>query len=52
MEPARVCLRVLGGSPWHGSDALGFADGDDPWDLSLGRTGDGKFDEETFLGEL
>ena len=29
-------MRVLGGSPLHGSDALGFADGDCPWNLSLG----------------
>ena len=36
MDPARVRLRVLGGSPLHGSDALGFADGDCPWNLSLG----------------
>ena len=53
MEPGRVHLRVLDGNPLHGSDALGFVDGDCPWNLSLGRsTGDGKFDGETFLGVL
>jgi hypothetical protein len=53
MEPARVHLRVLGGNPLHGSNELGFADGDCPWNLSLGHhTGDGKFDGETFLGRL
>ena len=53
MEPVRVRLRVLGGNPLHGSDALGFADGDCPWNLSLGqRTGDGKFDGEAFLDKL
>jgi hypothetical protein len=36
MEPVRVHLRVLGGSPLHGSDTLGFTDGDHPWNLSLG----------------
>jgi hypothetical protein len=53
MEPVLVHLRVLGGNPVHGSDALGFTDGDCPWNLSLGqRTFDGKFDGETFLGSL
>ena len=36
MEPARVHWRVLGESPLHGSDTLGFTDGDCPWNLSLG----------------
>ncbi len=49
MEPASVRLRGLGGNPLQGSDALGFADGYCPWNLSLGqRTGDGKFDGEAF----
>jgi hypothetical protein len=53
MEPVRVRLWVLGENPLHGSDTLGFTDGDYPWNLSLGRrTGDGKFDGETFLGGL
>jgi hypothetical protein len=53
MEPARVRLRVLGGNPLHGSDTFGFTDGDRPWNLSLGqRTGDGKFDGESFLVRL
>jgi len=51
MDPVRVRLRVLGGN--HGSDTLGFTDGDYPWNLSLGQlTGDGKFDGKTFLGGL
>ena len=51
VPPARV--RVLGGNPFHGSDALVFTEGDYPWNLSLGRhTGDGKFDGEAFLGRL
>jgi hypothetical protein len=53
MEPVRVHLRVLGGNPLQGSDALWFTDGDCPWNLSLGQlTGDRKFDGETFLGRL
>jgi hypothetical protein len=53
MNPVHVRLRVLGGNPLHGSDALGLTDGDFPWNLSLGRhTGDGKFDGEIFLGRL
>ncbi len=48
-----VRFRVLGGNSLHGSDGLGFADGDCPWNLSLGQsTGDGKFDGEVFLGRL
>jgi hypothetical protein len=30
-------LAVLGGNPLHGSDTLGFTDGDYPWNLSLGQ---------------
>ena len=42
---------VLGGNPLHGSDALDSRMGACLWDLSLGqRTGDGKYDGETFLG--
>jgi hypothetical protein len=53
MEPVRVLLRILGGNPVHGSDTLGFTNGDCVWNLSLSqRTGDGKFDGETFLGRL
>jgi hypothetical protein len=35
-----------------GVSCTGFTDGDCLWDLSLGRTGDGKFDGQTFLGRL
>jgi hypothetical protein len=46
-------LLVLGGHPLHGSDALDSRMVSCLWDLSLGkRTGDGRFDEETFLGGL
>jgi hypothetical protein len=46
-------LVVLGGNPLDGSDALHSRMGSSQWDLSLGqRTGDGRFDEETFLGGL
>jgi hypothetical protein len=41
MKLVRVRFRVLGGNPLHGSDTLGFTDGDYPWNLSLGHhTGD------------
>jgi hypothetical protein len=44
-------LLVLGGNPLHGSDALDSRMGACLWDLSLGyRTGDGRFDGETFFG--
>jgi hypothetical protein len=43
-------LLVLGGNPLHGSDTLDSRMGACLWDLSLGqRTGDGRFDGETFL---
>jgi hypothetical protein len=42
-------LLVLGVNPFVGDRCTGFTDGDCIWDLSLGqRTGDGKFDGETF----
>ena len=42
---------VLAGNPLRGSDALDSRMGASLWDLSLGqRTGDGKYDGETFLG--
>ena len=45
-------LLVLGGNPLHGSDALDSRMGACLWDLSLGHTGDGRSDGETFLGGL
>jgi hypothetical protein len=46
-------LLVLGGNPLYGSDALDSRMGVCLWDLSLGqRTGDGRFDGETFLGGM
>ena len=50
MSSTRVHFQVLGVNPLKGSP--GFTDGDYLWELSLGRTGDGKFDGETFLGRL
>jgi hypothetical protein len=51
MASTRGRLLVLGGNPWHGSDALDSRMGACLWDLSLGQhTGDGKLDGETFLG--
>jgi hypothetical protein len=44
-------MRGVGVNPLQGSLA-GFTDGDCLWDLSLGRTGDGKIDGETFWGRL
>jgi hypothetical protein len=42
-------LLVLGVNPFTGAHCTGFVHGDCLWDLSLGhRTGDGKFDVETF----
>ena len=53
MASTRGRLLVLGGNPLHGSDALDSRMGACLWDLSLGqRTGDGRFDGETFLGGL
>jgi len=51
MASTRGRLLVLGGNPLHGSDALDSRMGACLWDLSLGqRTGDGRFDGETFFG--
>jgi hypothetical protein len=51
MVSTRGRLLVLGGNPFHGSDALDSRMGACLWDLSLGQhTGDGKLDEATFLG--
>jgi hypothetical protein len=51
MVSTRGRLLVLGGNPLHGSDALDSRMGTCLWDLSLGqRTGDGRFDGETFFG--
>jgi hypothetical protein len=48
MEPVRVHLRVLGGSPLHGSDTLGFTDGDCPWNLySRSRTAESFSQDDT-----
>jgi hypothetical protein len=53
MVSTRGRLMVLGGNPLHGSDALDSRMGACLWDLSLGhRTGDGRFDGETFLVEV
>jgi hypothetical protein len=53
MLSTRGRLLVLGGNPLHGSDTPDSRMGDCLWDLSLGqRTGDGRFDGETFLGGL
>jgi hypothetical protein len=53
MTSTRGHLLVLGGNPLHGSDALDSRMGACLWDLSLGpRTGDGRFDGETFLDGL
>ncbi len=53
MTSTRGRLPVLGGNPFHGSDALDSRMRACLWDLSLGqRTGDGRFDGETFLGGL
>jgi hypothetical protein len=44
---------VLGVNPFQKSGALDFRMTTTLWDLSLGRrTGDGKFDGETFWGGL
>ncbi len=44
---------VLGVDPFTEVRYTGFTDGDCLWDLSMGqRTGDGKFNGETFLGRL
>ena len=49
MVSTRVRWRVLGVNPFEGVRCTGFVDGDFLWDQSLGqRTGDGKFDGETF----
>jgi hypothetical protein len=49
MSSTRGRLLVLGVDSFTGVRYTGFTDGDCPWDLSLGkRTGDGKFDGETF----
>ena len=49
MTSTRGRLLVLGVDPFAGVRCTGFADGDCLWNLSLGqRTGDGKFDGETF----
>jgi hypothetical protein len=51
MVSTRGQLLVLGGNPLHGSDTLDSRMGTCLWDLSLGqRTGDGRFDGETFFG--
>ena len=42
MASTRGRLLVLGGSSVHGSDALNSRMGACLWDLSLGRTGDGR----------
>ncbi len=48
---ARGRLRVLGVNPCAGVHCTWIPDGDCPGNLSLGRhTGNGKTDEETFLG--
>ena len=53
MASTRGRLLVLGGNPLHGSDTLDSRMGSCLWDLSLGqRTGDGRFDGETFLVEV
>ena len=53
MASTRDRLLVLGVDPFTEVPCTGFTDGDCLWDLSLGhRTGDGKFDGETFLGRL
>jgi hypothetical protein len=52
MESTRGRSLVLGGNPLHGSDALDSRMGACLWDLSLGRTGDGRFDGGAFLGRL
>jgi hypothetical protein len=53
MVSTRVRFLVLGGNPLNGSDALDSRMGSCVWNLSLGqRTGDGRFDGETFLGGL
>jgi hypothetical protein len=43
-------LEGFGCESFPGVSCTGFTDGDCLWDLSLGLTGDGKLDEETFLG--
>ena len=49
MASTCVHLRVLGVNPFEVVPCTGFTDGECLWDLSLGhRTGDGKFDGETF----
>jgi hypothetical protein len=45
-------LPGFGCESFAGVSCTGFTDGDCLWDLSLGRTGDGKIDGETFLGRL
>ena len=53
MASTRGRLLVLGVDPFAEVRCTGFVDGDCLWDLCLGqRTGDGKFDGETFLGRL
>ncbi len=42
-------LEGFGCESFEGVTFTGFTDGDYLWKLSLGRTGDGKFDGETFL---
>jgi hypothetical protein len=53
LDDVNVCsFPGFGCESFVGVSYTGFTDGDCQWDLSLGRTGDGKFDGETFLGRL